>query len=94
MADRGQGVLTTIKKVRPETDNDAQALRVAFTETISSRFPERRGNGLKFVKKVMEENKLYLEFYSGAAVCVIGPDGFKINDSQPIIPGVLALIKF
>lgn len=94
LADRGQGVLTTIRKVRPQTVNDAQALRAAFTEIISSRSPERRGNGLKFVKKVMEENNLRLEFYSGAAVCAIGPDGFKINDSQPVIPGVLALIRF
>lgn len=94
LADRGQGVLATIKKVRSKTANDVQALRVAFTEIISSRSPEHRGNGLKFVKKVMEENNLSLEFYSGAAICVIGPEGFKINDSQPAIPGTLALIKF
>jgi len=48
LADRGQGVLTTLKRVRRELTNSSEAIRVAFTETISGRYPETRGNGLKF----------------------------------------------
>ncbi len=94
LADRGQGMLKTIQNVKPDVMDDATALRVAFTETISGRYPEQRGNGLKFVKKIVEENNLYLEFYSGRAVCIIDSNGLKIDGSRHIIPGTLALIKF
>jgi hypothetical protein len=49
IADRGRGVLTTLRRVRPTLMDDHEALCVAFTETITGRAPEQRGNGLKFV---------------------------------------------
>jgi len=94
LSDRGQGVLATIKRVKPDVKNDEDALRIAFTKVISGRFPEQRGNGLKFVKKVVVENNFYLKFYSGAAVCQIDSYGLKLDSGKVIIPGVLALIKF
>jgi len=60
LADRGQGILSTLKKVKPELTNYQDALRTAFTEIISGRAPEYRGNGLKFVRDVVIENKISL----------------------------------
>lgn len=94
LADRGQGVWTTIKRVRPQTLNDQDALTVAFTEIISGRYPEQRGNGLKYVKKIVEDNNLYLEFYSGEAVAKITKENFLVASTDKIIPGTLAIIKF
>ncbi len=94
LADRGQGILSTIKRVLPGTSTDREALRVAFTEIISGRAPEQRGNGLKFVKKIIEENNLSLQFYSGMAKVEIMNNKFTVNDSDKIIPGSLAIIKF
>lgn len=94
LADRGQGVLATLKRVRPQIQNDAEALKIAFTEIISGRAPEQRGNGLKFVKKVIMENNLRLEFYSGTARAEITASGMTIAPSPANIPGTLARITF
>lgn len=94
LADRGQGVLATIKRVRPRTASDGKALRVAFTEIISGRYPEQRGNGLKYVKKIIEENNLYLEFYSGTGLVKITNGNFVVEATDKIVPGTLAIIKF
>mgnify|MGYP001615818303 CR=1 FL=1 len=53
IADRGQGVLATLRRIRPALLDDSEALRVAFHEVISGRSPEQRGNGLKFVASVV-----------------------------------------
>lgn len=94
LSDRGQGVLATISRVRPNTTDDTEALNIAFTEIISGRYPEQRGNGLKYVKKIVMENNLYLEFYSGKAQCTITANGIKISKNKNLIPGTLVLIKF
>jgi hypothetical protein len=80
LADRGQGILSTLKHVRPELYSSAEAMKVAFTETISSRQTEARGNGLKFVKSVIINNPLSLDFQTGNAFLHI-----KQNDSKLII---------
>ncbi len=67
LADRGQGILATLKRVKPELTNASEALKVAFTETISGRRPEARGNGLKFVRAVIVENPFILNFQTGDA---------------------------
>ena len=67
LADRGQGILATLKRVKPELTNASEALKVAFTETISGRRPEARGNGLKFVRSVIVENPFTLNFQTGDA---------------------------
>lgn len=94
LADRGQGVLATLKKVRPELKDPISALQVAFTEYITGRAPEQRGNGLKFVRKIIESHQLELEYYSGNAICAISQGKMEINISRESIEGTLAIIKF
>lgn len=96
IADRGQGVLATLKKVRPDLANDQDALKMAFTEIISARAPENRGNGLKFVKKIVAENKYDFLFKSGQAELRINKKSRGISLTKAKIPinGCLALIKF
>ncbi len=96
IADRGQGVLTTLRKVRPDLENDQAALKMAFTEIISGRAPESRGNGLKFVRKIVSENKYDFLFKSGRAELRINKksDGIRIAKAKISINGCLASIKF
>ena len=97
LADRGQGILQTLKRVKPELRNDLEALKTAFTETISGRAPEARGNGLKFVREVIARNKNFkLFFQTGAAELRIqgGSPALKIKSSDIYLRGCLAMIKF
>jgi len=94
LADRGQGVLSSIKRVRPQTANHADALRIAFTEILSGRFPEQRGNGLKFVAKNIRANNLSLKFYSGDAACEISGTEINFKQSDKLVPGTLTIINF
>ena len=96
LADRGQGILATLKRVRPSLTNDNDALKVAFTETLSGRLPEARGNGLKFVRDVIVENPFTLDFETGDAHLSL-----KENDEEIIITtaerqvkGCFAIIRF
>jgi len=93
LADRGQGILATLKKVKPELENDTQALKTAFTERISGRMPERRGNGLKFVKENVEAKKMRLSFFSGNAQAELN-DKMKIKKAERAIRGCLAILVF
>ncbi|PIS32096.1 hypothetical protein COT40_01885, partial [Candidatus Peregrinibacteria bacterium CG08_land_8_20_14_0_20_41_10] len=45
LADCGLGILETLRQVRPELPSHVAAVEVAFTEFISGRSPEKRGNG-------------------------------------------------
>ena len=68
LADRGQGVRKTLSRVRPNIQSDVEALRIAFTEIVSGRAPEKRGNGLKVVRRIVESNPINLLFRSGLAL--------------------------
>lgn len=92
LADRGLGILKTLQRVKPELNNHKDALNMAFTQTISSRFPERRGNGLKFVKNSVENKKFNLIFTSGNAEININKI-FEIKEVAEDIKGCLAIIK-
>lgn len=96
LADRGLGILKTLSRVRPSLDNHIDALYVAFTEMISGRAPENRGNGLKFVRKVIAENQIDLFFQSGDAELRMKANNpnLDIEKSKTNIPGCLAIIKF
>ena len=96
LADRGQGILATLKRARPELKNHQESLRVAFTEIISGRAPEYRGNGLKFVKDVVESNEIGLVFQSGDAEIKIErkAPNLDIKKSNAYLRGCLALIEF
>jgi len=65
LADRGQGVRATLLRVRPQIATDTEALRIAFTEIVSGRAPEKRGNGLKVVRRIVERGDIALLFRSG-----------------------------
>lgn len=95
LADRGQGIRATLQRVRPSIASDIEAVRVAFFETISGRSPERRGNGLKSVKKVVEENHFGLTFNAGLAEVKISPLGkMHVTTSDKNVRGVIAVITF
>lgn len=96
LADRGRGILATLKRARPDLKDDAEALRVAFTEIVSGRTSEGRGNGLKFVRSVVINNDISLYFKTGNAELKIkkGDTDLKILKSNSRIQGCMALIKF
>lgn len=95
LADRGRGVRATLQRVRPDISSDMEAARIAFTETISSRSPEKRGNGLKLVKKIAETNPIGLTFTSGTAQVTIPAHGtMRIVTIDNNVRGVVAVINF
>ncbi|MCX6812363.1 MAG: hypothetical protein NTW79_01945 [Candidatus Berkelbacteria bacterium] len=91
LADRGQGILKTLKRVKPELKNDEDALATAFNEKISGRAPESRGNGLKFVKESVKQTKSHLVFVSGSAKAELNNE-MEISESEKI-NGCLAIIS-
>lgn len=56
IADRGQGIKSSLKHVNPNIKSDDEALTIAFTKRISGRTPEKRGNGLKFVREIINDS--------------------------------------
>jgi excisionase family DNA binding protein len=96
LADRGLGILETLRQVRPELQNHVAAVRVAFTEFVSGRAPEKRGNGLKSVREIVMERPISLFFTSGdAEVRLRGFDKvFNVTRGQRIVRGCLAKIEF
>ncbi|MBI5152265.1 MerR family transcriptional regulator [Candidatus Peregrinibacteria bacterium] len=96
LADRGQGIYKTLKRVAPNLKNDKEALYTAFTKYISSRAPEERGNGLKFVKDVIISNPLYLQFYTGNASLELRQNisNLKIKTADTSFHGCIAVINF
>lgn len=97
LADRGQGILQTLKHVRPDLNNDEEALHIAFTEFISGRSLEKRGKGLKLVKQVVEDSgSLSLLFHTGNARLEIFPHNkkFHITLSDIHCRGCLVLVRF
>lgn len=96
LADRGQGVLATLHRVRPSLETHAEALRVAFSEIISGRAPESRGNGLKFVRQVIADNPIGLIFRTGDAELILKKDEavLDIHPSVSNFRGCLAFITF
>lgn len=96
LADRGQGLLQTLKRVRPVLASHAEALKVAFTEFVSGRAPEARGNGLKYVKEVISKYGFTLSFQTGDAILSLGKGekDFKIAKAQSFARGVFTLISF
>lgn len=97
MADRGRGVKTTLRQVRPNLATDVDALKVAFNEVVSGRNPEKRGNGLKVVRNVVESREIGLLFRSGigvANVSVKKPESLRIDMADQNIRGTYSVILF
>ncbi|MBI2519529.1 MAG: winged helix-turn-helix transcriptional regulator [Bdellovibrio sp.] len=66
IADRGQGIFKSLNRVHPNIQNDQDALKAAFETIISGRAPEKRGNGLKFVKANLTNTP------GGGVACISG----------------------
>lgn len=95
LADRGRGILETLKSVKPELDSHTGALKVAFTEKISGR-AEKRGNGLKYVKINAMQGAITLDFQTGNARLDLPAyeNTLNITETDNSFHGCLALIKF
>ena len=96
LADRGRGVKTTLQQVRPNLTTDVEALNVAFTEIVSGRNPEKRGNGLKVVRNIAESKEIGLLFRSGIGMVNIPlhPGSMRIMMTDGNIRGTYAVIQF
>jgi excisionase family DNA binding protein len=96
LADRGQGILGTLKRVKPELRSDEEALKIAFTEFVSGRQPEKRGNGLKYVRKVVGESLTSLYFQTGNAELEVkrGDHDLRIKNAGTYFRGCIAVINF
>ena len=95
LADRGQGVRTTLQSSIPDINSDREALIIAFTKRVSGRIYEARGKGLKLVRQVVAKYPIHLVFRSGDAQLRIGPNNDHINTSSaPYLRGCLVIIDF
>jgi len=56
IADRGQGIYRSLSRVIPNISDEESAMKKAFEERLSGRAPEKRGNGLKFVRELITES--------------------------------------
>lgn len=94
VADRGQGIITSLEHLFKEKYAPDEILRKAFEERISGRAPEKRGNGLKFVTKHIQTLKNSIVCYSQGAIYKAGGDiQFNTND-LPKSFGTLIHIKW
>lgn len=82
LADRGIGILNSLRRVRPSLVTHKEALKVAFTERITGRAPESRGNGLKLVRKVVCENPLTLDFRTGDARLILRSGDKEVSPDE------------
>lgn len=96
LADRGLGILETLRQVRPDLPNYISAVEMAFTEFISGRAPEKRGNGLKLVREVISANPINLLFMNGDAEVRMEDNNkiFRVTRGASMIHGCLAKIEF
>lgn len=91
IADRGQGVLNSLRHADPSLRDEQQALIAAFERTLSGRAPENRGNGLKFVRNIMNGNPLRgLACRSGAGLVDYGAMGKECRGELAPFPSTPA----
>lgn len=96
LADRGQGIFKTLKRVKPSLQNDREALETAFTEILSGRAPEARGNGLKFVRRIAPLAHMNIFFQSGKASISLSKDNehLIIEETTETTGGCFAHLTF
>ena len=93
LADFGQGLRNSLSSVR-KINSDLEAVIIAFTERLSGRAPEQRGNGLKFVCDAVKEKLWSLYFQSGNAYCIIEGGRISFFEQDNSIVGCLAVLEF
>lgn len=98
LADRGIGVLKTLQQTLPKLTNDKEALEIAFTKIVSGRAPEARGNGLKYVRRNVEDGYFKLTFQTGNTELILDAgkpfSDDNIKEVKENIPGCLAILEF
>jgi len=93
LADFGRGIRKSLERVYQAKDDKA-ALEIAFTQQISGRAPEQRGNGLKFVLENMQKKNWDLYFQSGIGCCIISDGIVTFKENNVDILGCLAILVF
>lgn len=82
VADRGQGFLGSLRRVRPDLADHRSALLAGFTARVSGRAPEPRGRGLTFVLESLARlGGTDVEFQTGDA---------RLTFTSPVSPETLA----
>ena len=99
IADRGQGIFQSLIRVDPSIPNDQFAVETAFEKHISGRAPEKRGNGLKFVKKIITGKiNSGLACFSGHGQVSFGEYGDScgevLRSDVSVIEGTITLISW
>jgi hypothetical protein len=94
LADYGKGVKQSLLPVLPAISSDREAVEIAFTQRISGRAPEQRGNGLKFVSETIRQNNWHLYFQSGFGSCSIDKNETIFFQETIPVTGCLAVINF
>ncbi len=96
LGDRGVGILATLKQIKPGLSTHREALKVAFTEVLTGRAPEHRGNGLKYAQKALKQAHAQLDFQSGDACLKLLKNKTKlqIKIADAPIRGCFAVIHY
>lgn len=88
VADRGQGIQASLQHVRPDIQDPGQILKIAFEDIISGRSPEKRGNGLKFVKHSFEQ-------YGGIGLlCLSSGARYQLGSIESLVDLIKPNLKF
>lgn len=97
IVDRGQGIRGSLQEAGVRLESDEEYIQTAFTQVISGRAPEKRGNGLKLVAAIVERLNLSLYLRSGKGKITLGPLSFdgldRLLEKQPN-PGVFSLLNW
>lgn len=88
IADRGQGVKSSLSKVYTLQSEDDSYLSVAFSRVITGRAPEKRGNGLKFSKRSLSKCNLNLYCSSNSEQIYLG--AFEKEFENPFLNSQLS----
>lgn len=93
LADFGRGVRESLKVVFDARD-DEDAVKAAFTQRISGRAAEQRGNGLKFVLESVVSKKWSMYYQSGTGCCIVDKGDIIFTISDLKVPGCFAILFF
>lgn len=76
LADRGQGIYSSLSKANDGIESEQAAIEMAFEKFVSGRAPEKRGNGLKFVRRtILGETDRGIACISGSGTIQYGSWG-------------------
>lgn len=95
IADRGRGIVETLKRVSASGMSSEDILQTAFEKVISGRAPEKRGNGLKYVRRSISSSGLNsLKCFSNDCVYQINSSDLPVPFELPINQSFGTLIFF